>query len=181
MTSRITIRVVARNRGTANLAPLRGVQRVFGWSERRGVSLTGASVPSCGIHPPLLELSQDVRHTQGSSHSKRAVRLTHRPIIERKQVIVGNGVSLWICFRGQMTSADSCFPIHRKRCTFLAKVVKKKWFVEVFVTFFPAEISRMLLSDGKRSKIIYVINVKKNRLRFMQRNPNCILMTVSLS
>lgn len=76
-------------------------------------------------------------HTGIIPFKKSRLRHTHsRPIIERKQVIVCSGVSLWICFRGQMTSADSCFPVHRKRCNFLAKVVKRKWFVEVFVTFF---------------------------------------------
>lgn len=72
VTSRIKIRVVPQNSRMLNLAPIGGVApaRVFGWSESRGVSLTGASAPSCGIHPLLLELSQDVRHTEGSSRSK---------------------------------------------------------------------------------------------------------------
>lgn len=108
-----------------NLAPIGGVQRVC---------LDGArAAASVWLEPQRLraEFIRSSWNSPRTSDTQRdhpiqrsSQRLTLRPIIEGKQVIVGSSVSLLICFQEQMTSADSCFSFHRKWCTFLAKVVK---------------------------------------------------------
>lgn len=73
---------------------------------------------------------------------KSSRRVTLRPIIEGKQVIVGSSVSLLICFQGQMTSADSCFFLSQDVMHLFGQSCKVKVIVKiVFMTFISVILS----------------------------------------
>jgi len=113
VTNRITIRVVPQNSRIPNAesrADWRCSSSACVWMEREPRRQSDWSLSAFVRNSSAAPGTLPGRQTQRDHPvQKNSLRLTHRPIIEGKRLIVGSSVSLLICFQWRMTSADSCF------------------------------------------------------------------------